>query len=122
MADGEVTYVDRFRIREGKLEDLRRYAHQMVALVEEKEPGVLSFNYYVDDDGTEGTAVFVFASPEALDLHMDLTSSKWQEGVELLSGTEIELLGRPSERAVEMARSFDARLKERLAGFSRYAE
>jgi quinol monooxygenase YgiN len=118
MSD-HVIYVDRFQLREGKLEDFKRYAREMAELVEKNEPGALSFNYFVDGDGARGTAVFVFSDAEAMDLHLDLASSRFQEGSELLSATEIELLGRPSDRAIELARSFNASLKTKLAGFSR---
>jgi hypothetical protein len=95
------------------------YATEMAEFVERSEPEVLSFNYYVDEDGAGGTAVFVFPDAEALDVHLDLASSRFQEGYELLSATEIEVLGRPSERAAELAKSFGGALKTKLAGFDR---
>ena len=107
MSD-HVVYVDRFQIREGKLEDFRRYARELTEFVEKNEPGALSFNFYIDEDGVAGTAVFVFSDAEALDLHLDLASSMFQEGYELLSGANIELLGPASDRAIELARSFGA--------------
>jgi quinol monooxygenase YgiN len=120
MSD-HVIYLDRFQIREGKLDDFNRYAKEYSEFVEKNEPGVISFNFYVDEDGTEGTAVFAFFDAEALDLHLGLAGSRFQEGYQLLSATDIELLGRPSDRAIEMAASFNASLKTRLlAGFSRY--
>ncbi len=118
MSD-HVVYVDRFQIREGKLEDFRRYARELTEFVEKNEPGALSFNFYIDEDGVAGTAVFVFSDAEALDLHLDLASSMFQEGYELLSGANIELLGPASDRAIELARSFGADRKAKLAGFSR---
>lgn len=117
----QVVYLDRFRIREGKLEDFKRYANEYSEFVDENEPGVISFNFYVGEDGLDGTAVFVFSDAHALDAHLDLASSRFQEGYELLSATNIELLGTPSERAAGMAASLDASVKTReLAGFSRY--
>jgi quinol monooxygenase YgiN len=118
MSD-HVIYVDRFQLREGKSADFKTYATEMAEFVEKNEPGVLSFNYYVDEDGVRGTAVFVFSDAEAMDVHLDLASSRFQEGYELLSATDIELLGRPSDRAIELATSFNANLKTKLAGFSR---
>jgi hypothetical protein len=73
----------------------------------------------VDEGATRGTAIFIFASPGALDAHIELLSAKWQEGVELLGATEIELLGQPSEPAAAMARSFGGHVKNKLAGFGR---
>ncbi len=117
----QVVYLDRFRILEGKLEDFKRFANDMAEFVEKNEPRVISFNYYLDEDGNEGTAVFVFSDAEAVDLHLDLASSRLHEGVELLGATDIELLGRPSDLAREMAESFGAKVRTQLlAGFSRY--
>ena len=118
MAD-HVIYIDRFQLREGRAEEFRRYAADMTDLVKKNEPGALSFNFFMDETGLSGTAVFVFSDPESLDAHLELASSRFQEGYELLSATEIELLRRPSDRAAEMARSFNAGLKTKLAGFSR---
>ena len=115
----QVAYVDRFQLREGKLEDFGRYATELAAFVQESEPGVTSFNYYIDDDGVRGTALFVFSNADSLDRHLELVSSRFQEGYELLSATEIELLGQPSDRAMAMAASFNAVLKTKVAGFSR---
>jgi quinol monooxygenase YgiN len=115
----EVVYVDRFQIREGKTEDFKRYAKQLTEFVESNEPGVASFNFYLDHDGVNGTAIFVFSDAEALDRHLDLASSKFQEGYELLSHAEIDLLGQPSRQAIEMGEAFNASVKSPLAGFSR---
>ena len=115
----QVAYVDRFQLREGKLEDFGRYATELAAFVHESEPGVTSFNYYIDEDGVKGTALFVFSNAEALDRHLGVASSRFQEGYELVHATEIELLGQPSDRAIAMAASFNAILKTKIAGFSR---
>jgi quinol monooxygenase YgiN len=115
----EVVYIDRFEIRDGKLEEFKRYAEEMAAFVEQEEPGVSAFNYFVDEVEGSGTAVFIFSDADALDRHLDVASSKFQQGYELLSGTKIELLGPASQRAAEMSRRFGASLKQRLAGFSR---
>ena len=115
----EVVYVDRFQIREGKTEDFKRYASQLTEFVENNEPGVASFNFYLDRDGLNGTAVFIFSDAEALDRHLELASSRFQEGYELLSHTEIDLLGKPSPGAIEMGQAFNASVKSPMAGFSR---
>lgn len=115
-----VVYVDRFIISEGKLEDLRRYCEEMTELVEQKEPETISFNYFVDEEGATGTAVFVFAHAEALDFHLDIASHKFQEGSELLSSADIELLGPASDQAQKMSKQYGATIKNRLlAGFAR---
>lgn len=115
----EIVYVDRFRVHEGRSEEFKHYADEMSAFVKENEPGVTLFNFYLDDDGATGTAVYVFADAGALDRHLDIAGSKFQEGYELLAGTDIDLLGEPSERAIQMGRAFNARVKGHVAGFTR---
>lgn len=118
MSD-HVVYVDRFEISEGKSEELRRYAEGLAGLVEEKERGAISFNYFADEDGRRGTAVFVFADADAVDRYLDLASPKFRESVDLLSSTDIEMLGDPSDRAAQLTKAFNGRLMRKLAGFSR---
>lgn len=115
----QVVYVDRFQVREGRAEDFKSYADRYARFVEENESGVTSFKFYLDDEGTRGTAVFVFSDAEALDRHLDIAGSKFQEGYELLTATEIDLLGRPSDKAIEMGKAFGARVKHHVAGFAR---
>ena len=115
----EVIYLDRFQVADGRLDDFKRYAAEVAAFVEENEPGIRSYNYFMDGDSGAGTAVFVFADAVALDRHLDLVSGRFQEGYELLRASDIDLLGRPSERAAAMAASFGGRVKEAIAGFSR---
>lgn len=114
-----VIYIDQFAVRKGKLEDFRRYAAEMTAFVEANEPDVSSFAYYMEDDGEGGTAVFVFSNADALDRHLDLASSKFQEGADLLSGTQIELLGPASDQAVGLAKTFGGTAKTEVVGFAR---
>jgi quinol monooxygenase YgiN len=119
MMSDQIVYVDRFQIRQGKQEEFRRYAEELAGLAKGKEPGVLSDTYFIDEDGAQGTAVVVFSDATALDRYLDLVSPKFREGVDLLSSTEIELLGDPSDRAVEMAKAFGGSVKRKLVGFGR---
>jgi quinol monooxygenase YgiN len=114
----EVVYVDRFEIREGRTKEFRRYADELIALVAQ-ESGVTSYNYFVDEDGTRGIAVVVFADAAAFDGFLDLVSPRFREGVELLSSTDIELLGAFSDRAAQMAKAFGGSVKRTLTGLNR---
>ena len=119
MAD-HVIYLDRFRLREGVMDDFRKYCTEMAEFVEDNVPGVVSFNYYVEQDRPEGVAVFVFSDAEALDRHLDKASSRFQEGADLLAAADIELLGPASDRATELTRSFGGNTtKVKVAGFGR---
>jgi hypothetical protein len=76
----QVVYLDRFQLQAGKSEDFKSYATGVASFVEQNEPGAISFNYYLDESGAKGTALFVFADADALDIHLDLLSARFQEG------------------------------------------
>ena len=118
VMSNEVVYVDRFEIKEGKADEFRRYADELMALVE-TDSGIISANYFADENGTRGTAVFVFADGAALDRFLDLVSPRFREGVELVSSTEIELLGAFSDRAAQLAMAFGGSVKRTLTGLDR---
>lgn len=114
----DVVFLDRFEIAEGKSDELRRYAEELVDLVQEV-PGAISYGWYLDEDGRRGTAVFVFSDAVAFDRYLDAASPKFRHGVDLTSSTDIELLGRASDRASEMAKAFNATVKTEVVGMRR---
>ena len=115
----EVVFVDRFEISEGKADEIRQYAEDLVDLVQKQVPGAISYSWYFDEDGTRGTAVFVFADAGSFDRYLELASPKFRHGADLTSSTDIELLGPASDRATEMAKAFDATVKTELVGLRR---
>jgi quinol monooxygenase YgiN len=115
----QVVFVDRFEISEGKADELRRYAQDLVDLVREQVPGAIAYSWYFDEGGTRGTAVFAFADAASFDRYLELASPRFRHGVDLTSSTDVELLGRASERATDMAKAFNATLKTELVGLRR---
>jgi quinol monooxygenase YgiN len=114
----EVVFLDRFEIANGKSNELRRYAQELVDLVQ-GVPGATSYGWYFDEGGTQGTAVFAFADAASFDRYLDVASPKFRHGVDLTRSTDIELLGRASERASEMAKAFNAAVKTEVVGLRR---
>jgi quinol monooxygenase YgiN len=115
----QVVFLDRFEVADGKSKEFQQYAKEMVDLVREQEPGATSYGWYLDQDGTRGTAVFVFVDAASFDRYLDLASPRFRHGVDLTTSTDIELLGLASDRAKEMAKAFNATLKTELVGLRR---
>jgi hypothetical protein len=114
-----VVYLDRFKLRSGKLDEFRDYAEKIVEVVRESEPDTVSVDYYIDEASGEGTALLIFSTPEAMDRHIELTKDRWQEAIDLISSSQLELLGSPSEAARQLAAAYGAAQKGALVGFSR---
>ncbi|HJP66646.1 MAG TPA: hypothetical protein VKA30_10135, partial [Actinomycetota bacterium] len=114
-----VVYVDRFEVAEGKLEDLKSYTSGMADAVSNKVPGAFSFNYFIDESGENGTAVFVFENAEALDQHLQVNAERFQDAMPLVAESSIELMGPASDMAKQLTMQYGGSLKTKLAGFSR---
>lgn len=56
---GPFIFIGTHRVKEGKLEEFRADAIALAALVEEREPQLLGFNFYFNEDETEATIVQV---------------------------------------------------------------
>lgn len=65
-------FIGTYTIKEGKLEDFKRYWPQFVDFVEESEPRLISFNAYVDEDGSEVGIVQVHPDVDSMEFHMKL--------------------------------------------------
>jgi hypothetical protein len=91
----------------------------LVDLVRDKVPGAIFCSWYFDEDGTRGTAVFAFADAAGFDRYLELASPRFRHGADLASSCDVELLGRASDRATEMAKAFNATVKTELVGLHR---
>jgi quinol monooxygenase YgiN len=114
----QVLYLDRFQLKEGKVEDFRAFAEELTQFVQEKEHGAVSYHYFLEEDGS-GTAIFVFADADALDHHLNIASEMFMRSHDMIGHAEIEVLGTPSDQAREMTTQYGGRVKPRLVGFSR---
>lgn len=46
-----IVYIDRSRIRSGKLQGLKRAIDDLVAFIDEREPQLVLYGFYLDEDG-----------------------------------------------------------------------
>jgi proteasome lid subunit RPN8/RPN11 len=65
-------FVSAYRVKEGQLENYRKWTQGLVESVEAKEPRMLAFNLYVNDQGTEVAGVQVHPDASSMELHMQV--------------------------------------------------
>ena len=118
--------ISTFRVKEGKLEDLKRYSEKILGIVEPNEPQLIAFHEFLNEDGTEMTSIQVHPDTASMDLHMQVLRDNWDESFgeygQILEAISVEYCGTPPESALEMDRQGDwgLRLKPRhIAGFTR---
>lgn len=124
---GPIVYIDRSRIRSGKLEELKPAIEDLVQFIEEREPQLLSYGFYLDEDESRMTVVAVHPDAASVELHMEVGGEAFRGFADLIEMEGIEIYGEPSDRMMEQLQNKAAALGEagrvvvdrRHAGFAR---
>jgi hypothetical protein len=124
-----IVYIDHSDIREGSLEELKAGVLRLVDFIDAREPQLITYGFYIDEEAAKMTVVAVHPDSASLELHMDVGSAEFRKLAHLLTLTGIECYGRPSERALEQLRHKAATLGdggtvisiERFSGFTHLA-
>jgi len=122
-----IVYIDRSEIREGAIDELRAGVRRLAEFIDRREPQLITYGFYIDDDTRKMTVVAVHPDPASLELHLDIGGEEFRKLGHLLRLTGIECYGRPSERALEQLQEKAAALGDsgtvvsigRSAGFAR---
>jgi hypothetical protein len=124
-----IVYIDHSEIREGAIEELRAGVRRLVEFIDTREPQLIAYGFYIDEDARKMTVVAVHPDSASLELHMDIGGKEFRKLGHLLRLTGIECYGRPSERALDQLRQKAAALGDagmvvsigRSAGFMHLA-
>lgn len=104
--NGPFIFIATNRLKPGKLDDERRRVPGLVDFVQAKEPRLLAFNEYVDDEGSEVAVVQVHADAESMAIHLEAVAERaaraYAETLEATTG--IQVFGTPSNPVIEMLR------------------
>jgi hypothetical protein len=104
--NGPFIFIATNRLKPGKLDDERRRVPGLVDFVQAKEPRLLAFNEYVDDEGSEVAVVQVHADAESMAFHLEAVAERagraYAETLEATTG--IQVFGTLSDPVIEMLR------------------
>ena len=122
-----IVYLDRSRVRPGKLAELRRAIDDLVGFIEEQEPQLLSYGFHLDEDASRMTVVAVHPDAASVERHMEVGGEAFRGFAELIEMEGIEVYGEPTDHMLEQLRQKAAALGEsgrvvvdrQYAGFSR---
>jgi hypothetical protein len=98
---GSILYVDRSRIRPGRLDDLRRGVRELVAFIEQREPRLLFYGFDIDEESGRMTVVAVHPDAASLEYHMDVGAAAFRALGDYLDMESIEVYGEVTERVRE---------------------
>lgn len=118
--------ISTFRVKEGKLEDLKRFNKKIVEIVEANEPQLIAFHGFLNEDGTEMTSIQVHPDTNSMEFHVQVLRDNWDESFseysQMLEIISVAYYGKPPESALEMDRQIgrSPSLKPlHIAGFTR---
>jgi hypothetical protein len=96
-------FIGTYSIKQGKVEEFKRYWRQFVDFIEESEPRLIAFNAYVDEDGNEVGIVQVHPDVDSMEFHMKLIREHVEQAfMDYLSDTvSTHIYGAVSDSALE---------------------
>lgn len=123
-------FVSTYKVKEGMAQDLEDYFRQMSHLVEAREPQVIAFNGFLNEDGTELTSIQVHPDAASMETHMQVIRDAWDESFGrytdfLEESLGVAYYGTPAETALRMDQEAGVpiELKPRhIGGFTRAPE
>ena len=121
-----IVYLDHSDILDGAIDELRAGVTRLVEFIDEREPQLIAYGFYLDEDAMKMTVVAVHPDSASLELHMEVGGEEFRKLGHLIRLTSIECYGRPSERALQQLRQKAAALGDggavvtvgRTAGFT----
>ena len=118
--------VSTFKVKEGKVEDLKRYYKKVIGIVEPNEPQLIAFHGFLNEDGTEMTSIQVHPDTASMDFHMQVLRNNWDDQFskygQMLEVIRVDYYGTPPESSREMDRGMAANVglkPQHIAGFTR---
>jgi len=120
-------FVFTYPIRDGKLKEFETFNREFAGFVEAKEPRLIGYEVYLNEDGTQASSVLIHPDADSEDFHMQVAGEKLQQGYALMDTTKltIDVYGSPSDVVLEQMRKMaesgiTVRLKlNHLGGFTR---
>jgi len=99
-----IVYIDSSAIREGKLEQVKANIKELVEFIEAKEPQLISYNFYLNEEDTRMTVVAVHPDSASMEFHMEVGGPAFRKFADLINLQSIEVYGEPSDTVLKQLR------------------
>jgi len=96
-----IAFISHFRIKPGKLEEVRAAIGAVAAQLAAAKPRTTAFLAYVDENGQRLSIVHLFPDAAAMDLHVEGAADRSKAAYELFEPAGWEIYGTPSKAARE---------------------
>ena len=96
-----IVYIDRSEIRAGMLADLTTAISSIVAFVEEHEPQLISYGFFIDPATSEMSVVAVHPDSASLEFHLGVAGPEFRKVRAFIDLRSIEVFGVPSQTVLD---------------------
>ena len=99
-----VVFISHFRIKQGKVDSLRRVSIETTDRLRSEKPRTVLFLSYADEDRGVISFLHAFADADAMDAHFEGADERSRIALEFLEPVGWEFYGKPSAAALESVR------------------
>ena len=99
-----VVFISHFKVKEGKLDELKRLAGEVERSLWEDKPRTAAWLVFLGEDGTQVSFVHCFPDADSMDLHFEGSDDRSAAVYEFVEPDGFEIYGRPSDEALETMR------------------
>lgn len=92
-------YIDQSDVRAEHWEELKAAIHDLVSFVENHQPQMATYAFYLDEEANEMTVVSVHPDSHSLERHIEVGGPEFKKLAPYLELREIEVFGSLSDRA-----------------------
>ena len=98
---GPFIIISTFGVKDGKLEQLKRFQRELSDIIEAREPQLITFNAFLNDEGTEMTSIQVHPDAASMDFHLKVIREHLGDAMsavaEFVEPKSIKYYGTPPE-------------------------
>jgi hypothetical protein len=99
-----VVFISHFKVKDGKLDDLKRLAGEVERSLQEDKPRTAAWLVYLDEGGTRVSFVHCFPDARSMDLHFEGSDERSAAVYEFVEPDGFEIYGEPSDEALKTMR------------------
>jgi len=95
-----IVFISHFKIKEGKLDDVKQLSQNVSEYIKANKPGTVAFLQYTNKERTELSIIHVFPDADAFDKHNEGAGERSSKAFEVIVPTRREIYGLPSDQAM----------------------
>ena len=99
-----IVYVDCSEIHDGKVEEVKELARELVGFIEQREPQLLFYGFFFSEDDRRMSVIAIHPDSESMELHLTVGGAGFRKFSDLITMRAIDVYGRPTADVLDQLR------------------